>query len=167
MKHSVKRRILPYPLLSLAVFALWLLLIQSASFGNMLLAAVLGIVVPLITSSLRPAPVRIRRPLVAAKLLWRVAGDAVISNVVTARALLTKRSADIPSDFVHIPLDLRDPNALAVMAMIVCWTPGTAWAEISLDRSVLLLHVFELRDRDALVQHIKQRYERPLMEIFE
>ena len=62
---------------------------------------------------------------------------------------------------------LRDPNALAVLAMIVCITPGTSWAELSSDHSMLMLHVLELGDRPAFVAHIKARYERPLMEIFE
>ena len=66
-----------------------------------------------------------------------------------------------------MPLQLRDPNALAVLATIVCITPGTAWAELSLDRSMLLLHVLEVEDAAAIAADIKQRYERPLMEIFE
>ncbi len=51
--------------------------------------------------------------------------------------------------------------------MIVCITPGTSWAELSLDRSLLMLHVLEVHDAEAIVQHVKTRYERPLMEIFE
>ena len=66
-----------------------------------------------------------------------------------------------------MPLQLRDPNALAVLATIVCITPGTVWAELSLDRSMLLLHVLEVDDAQAISAHVKQRYERPLMEIFE
>lgn len=36
-----------------------------------------------------------------------------------------------------------------------------------LDRSVLLLHVFDLEDEAAFIEHFKHTYERPLMEIFE
>ncbi|MET0542241.1 MAG: Na+/H+ antiporter subunit E, partial [Variovorax sp.] len=47
-------------------------------------------------------------------------------------------------------------------------TPGTAWAELALDRSSLLIHVFHLDDDDAsFIAFIQQRYERLLMEIFE
>jgi multicomponent K+:H+ antiporter subunit E len=66
-----------------------------------------------------------------------------------------------------VPLEVRDPNALAVLAMIVTATPGTAWAELAHDRSVLLLHVLSLDDEAAVVATIKERYERPLREIFE
>ena len=81
--------------------------------------------------------------------------------------LLTRRTDDIPSHFLLIPLDVRDANALAVLAMILCLTPGTAWGELSLDRSTPLLHVFDLKDEQGMIRMIKDRYEKPLMEIFE
>ena len=46
------------------------------------------------------------------------------------------------------------PQCLAVLAMIVCITPGTSWAELSLDRSVLLLHVLEVDDPQSIVDHV-------------
>ena len=91
----------------------------------------------------------------------------LLNQSVSPGTLLMGAVRDIPSGFVQIPLDMRDPHALALLAMILCLTPGTAWAEVSRDRSMLLLHVFEIVDADAMVAMIKQRYERPLMEIFE
>jgi len=93
--------------------------------------------------------------------------DMVRSALMVARELLTRRTDDIPSHFLLIPLDVRDANALAVLAMILCLTPGTAWGELSLDRSTLLLHVFDLKDEQGMIRMIKDRYEKPLMEIFE
>ena len=89
------------------------------------------------------------------------------ATVAVMRFLVRKSSRRHPPAFVQIPLELRDPNGLAVLAMIVCITPGTAWAELSLDRSMLMLHVLEVDDPQAIVHHVKTCYERPLMEIFE
>lgn len=161
------KRLLPTPLLSLALFALWLLLNQSASPGHLLLALLLAVVIPLLTAGLRPLPVRVRRPGAVLRLLLTVAADTVRSNLAVMRLLLSFGRRRHPAGFVHVPLDVRDPNALAVLATIVCITPGTAWAELSLDRSMLLLHVLEVHDAAAIAADIKQRYERPLMEIFE
>jgi multicomponent K+:H+ antiporter subunit E len=108
-----------------------------------------------------------RRPGVALRLSVRVMGDLLHSALSVAKLLLTRRSSGINSAFVEIPLDARDPNALAVLAMICCLTPGTAWGELSFDRSKLLLHVFDLKDNAAFITLIKTRYEAPLMEIFE
>ena len=103
----------------------------------------------------------------AARLVVVVLRDMVRSALMVARELLTRRTDDIPSHFLLIPLDVRDANALAALAMILCLTPGTAWGELSLDRSTLLLHVFDLQDEQGMIRMIKDRYEKPLMEIFE
>lgn len=161
------RRWLPSPPLSLALFVVWLLLNQSLELATLLLAALLAIAVPLLTQSLRPATVRMRRPLVALRLCGVVAHDLAVSALTVARLLLTRRNERMSPRFVHVPLDVRDPNALAALAMIICLTPGTAWGEISLDRSTLLIHVFDLDDVPAFIAMVKSRYERPLMEIFE
>ena len=162
----MKRLVYSLPLSAL-LFVVWLLLNQSVSPGTLLMGAVLAVLVPLGTKSLRPGSVTMRKPLVAFKLWAIVMRDFVRSNIRVATLILTRRPRDIPSGFLQVPLDMRDPHALAMLAMILCLTPGTAWAEVSRDRSMLLLHVFEIVDADAMVAMIKQRYERPLMEIFE
>lgn len=161
------KRWIPSPPLSLALFVVWLLLNQSLDAATLLLAAILSLAVPLLTQSLRPATVRMRRPAVALRLSGLVAYDLVHSALTVARLLLTRRNDQMSPCFVRVPLELRDPNALAVLAMIICLTPGTAWAEIALDRSTLLIHVFDLDDVPAFIAMVKSRYERPLMEIFE
>ncbi|SDC33181.1 multisubunit potassium/proton antiporter, PhaE subunit [Variovorax sp. CF079] len=161
------KRWLPSPPLSLALFVVWVLLNQSLDAATLLLAAILAIAVPILTQSLRPATVRMRRPGLALRLAGVVALDLVHSALTVARLLLTRRGSGMSPRFVRVSLHLRDPNALAVLAMILCLTPGTAWGEISLDRSTLLIHAFDVEDEAAFVATIRARYERPLMEIFE
>lgn len=161
------KRFVPAPLLSVLLFVLWLVLNRSLDTGQLLLALVLALIIPVLSSGLRPLPVRIRHPLVVLRLMLAVAADSLRSNIAVARVLLMPGKRRHTSGFVHVPLDLRDPNALAVLAMIVCITPGTAWAELSLDRATLMLHVLEVDDAAAIAALVKSRYERPLMEIFE
>lgn len=160
-------RLLPAPLLSASLCALWLLLNHSIALGHILLGALLGLLIPLLTRGLRPLPVRVRRPGAALKLAARVMHDTTASNWNVVRFLLFPHRRRHAANFVYIPLQLRDPNGLAVLAMIVCITPGTAWAEISRDRSMLMLHVLEVDDPEKIAQYVKTHYERPLMEIFE
>lgn len=161
------KRLIPSPPLSFALFIVWLLLNQSVEASTLVSGVLLAIAVPLLTKGLRPATVRMRRPGVALKLWLVVLYDMSHSVFAVTRALLFRRSESIHSKFVLIPLDMRDPNGLAVLAMIMCLTPGTAWGEVAFDRSVLLIHVFDLEDEAAFIAQIKTRYERPLMEIFE
>lgn len=159
------RRFLPSPILSCALFLCWLALSPSVDPASVLVAAILAVLAPWLTRSLRPAPVRMRRPLVAARLLGRVVLDSLRSNLAVLARILRRR--ELASGFVRVPLQVRDPNALAVLAAIVTATPGTAWAELAPDGSALLIHVLALEDEPGLIASIQRRYERPLMEIFE
>lgn len=51
--------------------------------------------------------------------------------------------------------------------MVTTVVPGTVWSELALDRSALLLHVWNVDREDAFVTRFKERYEQPLREIFE
>ncbi len=161
------RRLFPAPWLSLALWALWLLLNLSLSAGNLLLGAALAILAPVMFAPLRPLPVRIRRPGVIIKLFFLVGRDVVASNIAVAWGVLRAGKNPPRSRFIKIPLDLRDANGLAALSMITTVVPGTIWSELALDRSVLLLHVFDLDDEASFIEHFKAAYERPLMEIFE
>ncbi|MBA1204578.1 Na+/H+ antiporter subunit E [Pseudomonas capeferrum] len=161
------KRFFPAPLLSVSMFFLWLLLNVSVSPGNLVLAAALGIFAPLLLAPLRPQQAHIRRPRVIIRLLCRVGTDVVMSNLQVAKGVLRAGSRQPHSVFVHIPLDLRDAHGLAALSMITTVVPGTVWSELALDRSMLLLHVFDLKDEAAFIEHFKHAYERPLMEIFE
>jgi multicomponent K+:H+ antiporter subunit E len=161
------QRLFPAPLLSLALVALWLLLNNSLGLGHWLLALLLGWLVPWLTHSLRPTPVRFSHPLVALRLLFQVGYDVIVWNWRVFLGTLAPASQVPQGGFVVVPLDLRDPNGLAVLAAIMCVIPGTIWSELALDRSALLVHMFDMEDAQTEIELIKQRYERPLMEIFE
>ncbi|MFB4393379.1 MULTISPECIES: Na+/H+ antiporter subunit E [unclassified Pseudomonas] len=161
------KRFFPAPLLSVSLFFLWLLLNLSISPGNLLLGALLGVLAPILMAPLRPQHAHVRRPLAIARLIGRVGIDVIASNLQVARTVLFMGSHPPRSAFVHIPLDLRDAHGLAALSMITTVVPGTVWSELALDRSVLLLHVFDLEDEAAFIEHFKHTYERPLREIFE
>ncbi|MFD2644940.1 Na+/H+ antiporter subunit E [Pseudomonas japonica] len=161
------KRLFPAPLLSLSLFVLWLVLNLSVSPGNIILAVLLGILAPLLMAPLRPVRAHIRNPWAIIRLILRVGIDVVVSNLEVLRSVWRLDRKPPRSRFVHIPLDLRDAHGLAALSMITTVIPGTVWSELALDRSVLLLHVFDLDDEARFIEHFKSTYERPLMEIFE
>lgn len=163
---SLVRKVLPAPLTSCAVFALWLVLARGTGASDVLLALAFAVCVPLLTSRLHPE-VRVRRPLVIARYLLTVGFDVVSSSFEVAWGVLRWRWRRPDSRFVVIPLELRDPVGLAALAMVTTVVPGTVWSELALDRSAMLLHVWDVGDERAFVARFKQRYEQPLREIFE
>ncbi len=161
------RRLLPTPLLSALLLVLWLLLARSLSAGHVLLGLLLGVLVPHSVAGFRPDAMRVRRPMVIARFVLTVGYDVVRSNFEVAFGVLAWRWRRPAYRFVQIPLDLRDPYGLAVLAMVTTVVPGTVWSEIALNRSALILHVWDAPDEERFVTYFKARYEQPLREIFE
>lgn len=161
------RRWLPYPLLALALLAMWLLLSQSVAPGTVVLGAVVALATGWTLSALDPPKTRFRRPGAALALALVVFVEIVRSNNAVARIILSRRARNRRSGFVRIPLDTRNPYSLAALACIITATPGTIWVEYDSADNTMLLHVLDLIDEDEWVDIIKQRYERRLMEIFE
>ncbi|WP_157268446.1 Na+/H+ antiporter subunit E [Azohydromonas aeria] len=161
------RRWLPAPLLSAALFVLWLLLQQSVAPGQLLLGALLALVLPRLLGPLRPRPGPMRRPWRLIGLLAAAALEVAGSALKVGAGVLRAPRRPPRGRFVVVPLDLRDAHGLALLAVITAAVPGTVWCELAPDRSALLLHVFDLEDEAAFIERYKRRYERPLQEVFE
>lgn len=164
----MRRRLLPNPVLSLALLVLWLLLARSLNAGAMVLGTALALIVPVATRRLRASATPISRPLVVLRYVVRVAIDVVRANRDVAVGVVRWRWTRPRSAFVVIPLDLRHPVGLAVLAMVTTVVPGTVWSELAADRTALLLSVWDVGDDEAaFIADFRARYEQPLREIFE
>ncbi len=153
-------------LLPLFLLALWLLLNETMSAGQIVLGAVLALWFTWAASRLRPLHARPRRLWLVFSLAPKVTWDIIKSNVAVARLILQRGPSSATSGFVTIPLTMRDPHGLAMLACILTYTPGTVWVDLSADNH-LTLHVLDLENEYAWVTLVQQRYERPLMEMFE
>ncbi len=156
------------PLITAVLVAIWLLLNNSLSFAHIVLGTVIAVLLMLAAAKLRPVHPRLSSPFTAVKLVFVVLQDIIRSNIGVARIVLgLVRDREVHSGFIDIPLELRDPHGLSVLAAIVTSTPGTSWAGLSEDGATLTLHVLDLIDEEEWIQTIKQRYEQPLRRIFE
>lgn len=160
------KRLLPHPLLSASLFVLWLLLMNTITPGQVLLAALFAVAVPGFARPFWPEAQPVRRPLVLARLLARVAFDILIANLVVARLILGPMRRLNPA-FVRYPLMLENEYAITILASIITLTPGTVSADVTPDRRALIVHSLNLGDEEALIRQIRSRYEMPLKEIFE
>lgn len=159
------RKLFPLPLLSMGVAAIWLMLTGFSS-GHLAMALIVAMVVPRSMLALSPPKFSFRFGKAFWKLLGMVLIDILKSNLAVIRQILSPRLQHEPG-FLEIPLELRSPYSLAVLAMIITATPGTIWVQHDGTRHFVLLHVLHLSDRDHWIDIIKNRYEQPLLEIFE
>lgn len=160
------RKLFPHPGLSFVLIIVWLLLWNRFSTGALLLGLSIGLLVPLLTAPYWPNRPELRFGWAMIAYALIVLWDVVIANFHVARIILFHRNQDLRSAWLAIPLDLRSPEAITVLAGTVSLTPGTVSADVSGDGRVLLVHALDVDDREEEVRRIKHRYERRLMRIF-
>lgn len=159
------RKWLPFPLFSVALWIIWLLLSDQVSLGQCLLGALFAWLLPLVTRSFWLAPPRVKKPFALLRFLAIVAWDMLVANFQVARWVLMTPARLQPA-FLEVPLALTDDFAITLLASTISLTPGTVSADVSADRSKLLVHALNVEDPAAMVAEIKSRYEAALREVF-
>lgn len=161
---SVYERWFPHPLVSVIVGLSWLMLNHSLDAGTILMALILAVGIPRLVR-----PFIARTPnidwLPAIQLFFVVLWDIIVSNVKVAKLVLGPMHKMHPKWF-RIPLETQHEEVNTLLAMIITTTPGTVSAGIDQDRGDILVHALSADDTEAEIQNIKDRYEKPLMQIF-
>ncbi len=158
--------LLPHPFLTVLMAIVWTLLQNEFSAGMVVFGLILGIIIPISTARWwpdRPQSMAVGRMISYCMLvIW----DILVANVQVAWIVLTKPNSKIRSAWVVVPLDLRSPEAISVLAGTITLTPGTVSADLSNEGHCLLVHALDTGNPDAVRDGIKDRYERRLKEIF-
>jgi len=150
---------------SFLVFIIWLMLANSLDLSDILLAFLLGILIPRLVR-----PFIARTPHIhwtpAIKLVFVVLWDIVISNFRVAKMVLGPLE-NLHPKWYRVPLETEHEQVNTLLAMIITTTPGTVSAGIDQEKGDILVHALSSDDIELDIQEIKNRYEKPLIEIFD
>ena len=159
------KAILPRPLQSLTIMATWLLAQMSVSPGNLLMGAFVGIVIPLWVKRFWPNAPRVQNMGKLIKYIMVFLWDVLVANIQVALWILGPKDKLRPR-FLYVPLEVTHPFTITTFAATISLTPGTVSSHISGDHRLLIVHCLHTDDDDKTVREIKDRYEKPLLEIF-
>lgn len=160
------RWLFPHPFLTVLLAIVWVLLQNSFTAGMAVFGLILGTIIPIITAAWwpdRPGGFRMGK-MVSYTLM--VIWDILIANIQVAWIVLTRSNANLRPAWIVVPLDLRQPEAITILAGTITLTPGTVSADLSDEGHSLLVHVLDTDNPQGVVDEIKQRYESRLKEIF-
>ena len=159
-------RLLPHPFLTLILAVVWIVLQNEFSWGMAVFGVILGVVIPWMTQIWwpdTPKGFRLGRMVTySIVVIW----DILVANVQVAWIVLTVPNSRLKPAWIVVPLKLKQPEAITVLAGTITLTPGTVSADLSDEGHSLLVHVLHTDDPDAVRDDIKTRYERRLLEIF-
>lgn len=149
------------------LFVSWVLLNGSFTRGDIVFGLILAVALTWLTQFFRPLRAYAKKPLTSLLLIWHVAVDITKSNIAVGKRVLEGNRSKATPGFLRIPLTIKDPHALAAMGCIITYTPGTVWSDYAQEENIMTLHILDLQDEQAWIDTVQQRYERPLLEIFE
>jgi len=129
----------PQPWLSLTLFVTWQFLSDGISGGSVVLGIILAWGIP----------------------QW----DIIVASVEVAKLILSPRQPR--PMFICYPLELEHPLAISVLVSTISLTPGTVGADVSDDNKLILIHSLDADDEQAVIDTIRTRYEKPLLEMFQ
>ncbi|MEC7816861.1 MAG: Na+/H+ antiporter subunit E [Pseudomonadota bacterium] len=155
----------PQPWLSLILFVTWQFLSEGVSGGSVVLGLILAWGIPQLTRGFWPDAPAFRKPGKMVGYLLVVLWDIVVASFAVAKLILSP--AKPQPAFVCYPLSLEDPLAISILASTISLTPGTVSADVSDDQKMLLIHALDARTDDEVIEGIRTRYEKPLMEMFQ
>ncbi|MEJ6397394.1 Na+/H+ antiporter subunit E [Yoonia sp. 208BN28-4] len=156
----------PHPLLTVLLAVVWLLLQNQFSWGMLVFGLILGVIIPRGTAVWWPDQPKQFHWGRMIKYIFVVIWDILVANVEVAWIVLTVPNSKLKPAWIVIPLDLKQPEAITMLAGTITLTPGTVSADLSDEGHSLLVHVLHTDDPDSVRNDIKTRYEARLKEIF-
>lgn len=155
---------LPHPFVSVIVALSWIMLTHSLDAATLLMALLLGILIPRLVQ-----PFISRTPdinwILALKLFFVVLWDIIICNIKVAKLVLGP-TRNLHPKWFRVPLETQHEQVNVLLALIITTTPGTVTAGIDDARGDILVHALSTDDSDTDILEIKNRYEKVLMAIF-
>lgn len=158
--------LVPHPFVTLLLAVVWILLQNEVSAGMVVFGIILGIIISRATSIWWPDTPKTFRLDKMVTYSLMVMWDILVANIQVAWIVLTVPNAKLKPAWIVVPLELRQPEAITVLAGTITLTPGTVSADLSDEGHSLLVHVLHTDDPDAVRDDIVNRYQSRLKEIF-
>lgn len=163
-KTSFWENWLPHPFVSVIVALSWIMLAHSLDSATLLMALLLGILIPRLVNPFITRTPNINWGL-ALKLFFVVLWDIILCNIKVAKLVLGP-TRNLHPKWFRVPLETQHEQVNVLLALIITTTPGTVTAGIDDERGDILVHALSTDNAETDILEIKNRYEKALMAIF-
>lgn len=94
--------------------------------------------------------------------IWQL----ILANLRVTYEILTPAHTMRPA-VVAVPLDIKNPAAITLLANLITLTPGTLSLDIAPNGDTLYVHAMHVQDADAFRNEIKTGFEQYVKGVFE
>ncbi|WP_106765843.1 Na+/H+ antiporter subunit E [Paenibacillus faecalis] len=89
----------------------------------------------------------------------------LILSSFTVIGQVIKPKLDIHPGIFAYETELTSDWEITVLSCLICLTPGTLTMEVSSDNRTLYIHAMDIKDKDEVVQQIKDTFEKAILEV--
>lgn len=146
----------------------WTALTGELSWANLLLGLFFGYIILIFAAQrgLTDRPTYVWRVWRTLTFLLFFLSELVKSNLRITAEVLTPTHYLKPG-VIALPLEASAPLEITLLSNIITLTPGTLGLEVSQDRKILYVHsmYIDINDLEGTKRELKEKFERPLLEV--
>lgn len=151
--------------LNILLAIIWVLLWGSWSLINFAIGYAVGALLIFALRGFIGQGFYLKRLWAGVILLLVFAKEIVHSNIVVMLQVLRPR-LNIKPGIVAVPIEVKNPWEITILASLITMTPGTLTLDLSDDNRTLYVHAMNVPDTEKLITKIKQDFEARILEVF-
>ena len=144
----------------------WVAITGSVTVANLLLGLVISVAATGLLRRVFALPPLGRRLWAIAILTVLFLRELIVSAVRVSLVVLRPNLNSLRPAIIAFPLSVTSDAEITLLASLITLTPGTLSVDVSDDRSMLYVHVLDLKDRDGVVADIANGFEAKVRNIF-
>lgn len=151
-------------LINILLTIVWVFLTGSPDFANFTFGFILSfLVLWIITPNTKNNKYFVGVPRIISFFFYFLY-EMMVANIQVAKSVISPKFKMEPG-FVRYPLDAKTNLEITFLSCIINLTPGTLSIDVSEDRKVMYIHVFDLKDKDKFIADIKNGFEKRILKI--
>ena len=148
---------------NIAIALIWAFLHTSYTFQDFFIGFVIGAILLYIFQRRFGQDFYLRKIPKVLKLSFIFLKEIVVANFQVF-FLVLKPKLNLRPGIIQLPIDLRSPLKIVLLANMITLTPGTLTMEISPDNKVLYIHVLDIEDEEAIKNDTRTKFENNIKE---
>lgn len=151
-------------LLNIVVAVVWVFLNNTWTAISFVIGYLIGFVLLFLLRRFLPGGFYGRRLVAVLVLAGIFIRELFLSNLSVIK-LVMKPKLTIRPGIVALPIKLRSPWEVTVLANLITLTPGTLTVDVSTDNTTLYIHALDIEEAEEVINSIKKTFEKRIMEV--
>lgn len=151
-------------LLNFFIAVVWMFVNNEWTTITFLIGYLVGFVLIFMLRRFFPEQFYGRRLLATFVLLVIFVKELFLSNLAVIKQVIKPRLAIRPG-IVALPIELKTPWEITLLANLITLTPGTLTVDVSNDNKMFYIHALDIEETEQVISGIKETFEKRIMEV--